>query len=342
MFWGTWNSLVLQNQMNLNPLPMMNRVLGAACLTTLAAACNAGTDMPPSAQTDSTVSVGMSLPANIVAERGGFIPEGIEYDATNGRILTGSLSEGSIFQIHPDGRVTTVVSDPDLVSSVGIEVDAQRNRLLVANSDRAVFEGVGTGQAMLGVYDLSTGNRIEMIDLASTIEGAPADMGHFANDVAVAADGTAYVTDTFAGVIYRVDTDYQASVFYQPDTADPLGFNGIVVHPDGYLLVAGGETLWKVPLDSPDESAPVALPEAVPGQDGMVWMTDGSLAIVSNSSNRVLALTSSDAWVTARLAGVAPYETQATTAAVVGDELYLVHPHFADEDPPSVSRVAFQ
>ena len=101
-------------------------------------------------------------------------------------------------------------------------------------------------------------------------------MGHFANDVAVAADGTAYVTDTFAGVIYRVDTDYQASVFYQPDTADPLGFNGIVVHPDGYLLVAGGETLWKVPLDSPDESAPVALPEAVPGQDGMVWMTDGS------------------------------------------------------------------
>ena len=74
------------------------------------------------------------------------------------------------------------------------------------------LKGVGTGQAMLGVYDLSTGNRIEMIDLASTIEGAPADMGHFANDVAVAADGTAYVTDTFAGVIYRVDADYQAEV----------------------------------------------------------------------------------------------------------------------------------
>ena len=196
--------------MNLDPLTMMNRVLGAACLTTLAAGCNAGTDMPPSAQTESGVPVEVSLPANIVAERGGFIPEGIEYDPTNGRILTGSLSEGSIFQIQPDGRVSTVISDPDLVSSVGIEVDAQRNRLLVANSDRAVFEGVGTGQAMLGVYDLSTGNRIEMLDLASTIEGAPADMGHFANDVAVAADGTAYVTDTFAGVIYRVDSDYQA------------------------------------------------------------------------------------------------------------------------------------
>ena len=59
----------------------------------------------------------------IVAERGGFIPEGVEYDTTSGRILTGSLSEGSIFHIQNDGQVVTVVSDPDLVSSVGIEVD---------------------------------------------------------------------------------------------------------------------------------------------------------------------------------------------------------------------------
>ena len=29
-------------------------------------------------------------------------------------------------------------------------------------------------------------------------------------------------------------------------------------------------------------------------------------------------------------------------AVMLGDELYVVHPHFADEDPPSVSRVAFQ
>jgi sugar lactone lactonase YvrE len=320
---------------------MINRALAAACLTALTVACNPDSDTPPSTQGTSAIPAAVSLPANIVAERGGFIPEGIEYDAMNGRILTGSLSEGSIFQIHPDGRVTTAVSDPDLVSSVGIEVDAARNRLLVANSNAAVFEGVGTGQAMLGVYDLTTGTRIEMIDLASTIEGAPADMAHFANDVAVAADGTAYVTDTFAGIVYRVDSSYRASVFYQPGGGATLGFNGIVVHPDGYLLVAGGETLWKVPLASPAGAAAVQLPEAIPGQDGVVWMANGSLAIVSNSENRVVALTSSDGWVTAQLAGVAPYEIQGTTAAVVGNEVYVVHPHFGDADPPSVSRAVF-
>ena len=285
---------------------------------------------------------GVQLPASIVAERGGFIPEGIEYDASGGRILTGSLTEGSILQIHPDGRVTTVVSDPDLVSSIGIEVDEPRNRLLVANSDRAVFEGAGRGQAKLGVYDLATGDRIEMVDLAATIGDATAELAHFANDVAVAADGTAYVTDTRASVIYRVDSDYRASVLHQFSEVEVPGPNGIVVHPEGYLLVAGGATLWKVPIDDPTSLAQVTLPEEVPGQDGMVWTADGRLAIVSNSGNRVVALTSEDDWVTAQLAGVAPYETQATTAAVIGADIYVIHPHFADPDPPSVERVVFR
>ena len=278
-------------------------------------------------------------PATIVAERGGFIPEGIEYDTTNGRILTGSLSEGSIFQIHNDGRVVTVVSDPDLVSSVGIEVDEPRDRLLVANSDISSFQANSSGHAKLGVYDLTTGERIAMVDLAASIGDAPSDPAHFANDVAVGDDGTAYVTDTRMSVIYRVDMDYAASVLHRFDGVGP---NGIVYHPSGYLLVAGGATLWKVPLDDPAAAMQVMLPEEVPGQDGMVWTADGRLAIVSSSGNRVVALTSEDDWATAQLAGVATYEMQATTAAVVGDDVYVVHPHFADEDPPSVERVVFQ
>lgn len=324
---------------------MRNRSFAVVVATVFFAGCAEERNAAPAAQasgleTEELASV--PLPEVIVAELVGFIPEGIEYDTTNGRILTGSLTEGSIFQIHADGRVTTVVSDPDLVSSIGIEVDEPRNRLLVANSDRSVFEGTGRGQAKLGVYDLATGDRIAMVDLAATIANPPADAAYFANDVAGGADGTAYVTDTRMNVIYRVDTDYRASVFYQFRAVEGLGLNGIVVHPEGYLLVAGGTTLWKIPLDDPDGASQVTLPEAVPGQDGMVWMADGRLAIVSNSENRVVALTSADDWATAELAGVAPYETQATTAATIGDNIYVIHPHFADADPPSVERVTFR
>ncbi len=291
------------------------------------------------AESESAMPSPAAPPEMIVAERGGFIPEGVEYDATNGRFLTGSLSEGSIFEIHDDGRVTAVVSDPDLVSSVGIEVDELGDRLLVANSDRSVFDGAGPGQAKLGVYNLTTGERIAMVDLAASIMEAPADAAYFANDVTVADDGTAYVTDTRMSVVYRVGPDYAVSVLHR---FDGFGPNGIVHHPSGYLLVCGGTALWKVPVDDPAGATAVTLPEEIDGQDGMVWMSDGRLAIVSNSQSRVVTLTSEDEWATAQPAGVAPYETQATTGAVVGEDVYVVHPHFADPDPPSLERVTFQ
>ena len=315
--------------------------LALAALSLVLAGCGAPetetTETPGDAATPAA-----ELPARIVAERGGFIPEGVEYDAERGRLLTGSLSEGDIFQIHADGRVTPVITDPDLLSSVGIEVDAPRDRLLVANSDRAVFDGSGPGQARLGVYDLNTGTRLAMVDLAATITNPPADAGYFANDAVSAPDGTIYVTDTFQNVIYRVSPDYQASLWYRFPPAEDLGLNGIVHHPAGYLLVAGGSVLYKVPISDPTATTPVTLPEAVEGQDGMVWTSDGRLAIVSNSGSRVVALTSNDEWATAQIAGVAPFTGQGTTAAVVGDDIYVVQPHFADAEPPVVERVTFQ
>ena len=324
---------------------MRNQVLVIAIAAAMFAGCGAAPEpaspepeasMP---EADASMPTPELPPAMIMAERGGFIPEGVEYDAASGRILTGSLSEGSVMQIHNDGRVTAVISDPDLVSSVGIEVDAARNHLLVANSDFSVFQGATPGHAKLGVYDLTTAERIAMVDLAAAVVDPPDDAAYFANDVAVGEDGTAYITDTRMGGIYAVDTNYEASVLHQ---FDGFGPNGIVYHPSGYLLAGGGAALWKVPLDDPSGASQVTLPEEVPGQDGLVWMPNGNLAIVSNSGNRVVALTSEDDWVTAQLAGVASYEIQGTTAAVIGDDIYVVHPHFADQDPPSVERVVFQ
>ncbi|MGE0158610.1 MAG: hypothetical protein AB7T31_04305 [Gemmatimonadales bacterium] len=309
-------------------------VLFAAVLAL--AACGA-----PDTETESAgeaAPAAAELPARIVAERGGFIPEGVEYDAERGRLLTGSLSEGDILQIHGDGRVTPVITDPDLLSSVGIEVDAPRDRLLVANSDRAVFDGSGPGQAMLGVYDLNTGTRLAMVDLAATIPNPP-NPGYFANDAVSAPDGTVYVTDTFQNVIYRVTPDYQASMWHRFPPSEDLGLNGIVYHPSGYLLVAGGSVLYKVPVSDPTGTTPVAMTEAVEGQDGMVWTADGRLAIVSNSESRVVALSSNDDWASAQIAGVAPFTGDGTTGAVVGNAVYVVQPHFADAEPPIFERV---
>jgi sugar lactone lactonase YvrE len=310
----------------------------------IAAACGGGPEQrdAETAEAPAPAAAAPGLPDNIVAERGGFIPEGVEYDTRNGRLLTGSLAEGSIFHIQADGKVVPLVTDRELTSTIGIEADEERDRLLVANSDFSIFQGKGTGQAKLGVYNLTTGQRIAMVDLAAADSGAPADAVNFANDVTVGPDGTAYVTNSRTNVVYRVGPDYQASVLHRFPAAENANVNGIVYHSSGYLLVAAGTRLYKLPLDNPSGTTEVTLPEAIPGQDGMVWTSDNRLAIVSNSGNRVVRLTSKDDWVTAQLDGVAAYTTQATTAAVVGDDIYVVHPHFNDQEPPSIERVTFR
>ncbi|MXW34288.1 MAG: hypothetical protein F4Z60_01270, partial [Chloroflexi bacterium] len=131
-------------------------VIAVACA--LVAGCGAEPELEPAAaipevEPPAAPAAAEMLPDVIVAERGGFIPEGVEYDMMNGRLLTGSLTEGSVFRIHADGRVEALVEDDELVSSVGIEADEPRNRLLVANADRSVFQSGGVGQAKLGIYE---------------------------------------------------------------------------------------------------------------------------------------------------------------------------------------------
>jgi sugar lactone lactonase YvrE len=317
-------------------MPMHTRVIATAVA---ALSVTIGCSQPQPAQEPQTDTAAPRPPATITAARGGFIPEGVEFDTNARRFLTGSIAEGSIMAIGSDGSVTVAVKDPDLVASVGIEVDEERDRLLVANANSPFAKDGGPGQAKLGVYRLSTGERLAMVDLAATVSNPPKGTTYFANDVAVGADGSAYVTDTRANLVYQVTPGYQASVLHRFEGFAP---NGIVFHPSGYLLVVGGTMMFKVPLANPDATTQVKLPEEVPGQDGAVWMADGRLAVVSNSANRVVAFTSADDWATAQIAGRAPYGTQATTAAVVGDDVYVVQPHFRDAEPPRIERVTFE
>jgi sugar lactone lactonase YvrE len=239
--------------------------------------------------------------------------------------------------------MTPFITDSALVSSVGIEVDEPRDRLLVGNADRAVFDGPGAGIAGLGVYRLSTGERIAMVDLGA-VSGAAADSTVFTNDVTVAPDGTAYVTDTRMNLIYRVDPAYQASVLYRFEPTPGLGLNGIVHHEDGYLIVVaiGGQgLLYKIPLDNPAAAAPIDLSQPATGADGLVWAADGSLVAVSNSTSSALAYRSDDNWNSAELVATASFEGQATTGAAVDDDIYVILPHFNDAEPPELLRADF-
>lgn len=266
-------------------------------------------------------------------------PEGVEWDAKNQRFLVTSIHKGEIGSVKDDGTYWVFAKDPRMASSVGIEIDASRDRVLVCNSDAGASLNSSketTGKiAALAVFQLSTGNLIQYVDLAKGLDG-----GHFCNDIAIDKDGTAYITDSFSPIIYKVDPSYNASVLISDDTfmGKSFNLNGIVVR-DNYLLVdkMNSGQLFKIPLDNPKSFNEVMVKDDLEGADGLLWAPDGSLLVIANNNahvgiaassanNSVIKLSSSDGWRTATVKGkTSTGDVFATTGTVRDGQVYVVH-----------------
>lgn len=275
--------------------------------------------------------VEIELPDLIRVERSGLFPEGLEYDSKNKRFLLGSAAEGTIFWVGDDGSHSPFIEDDDLRSSAGIHVDLENDRLLVVNTDPGVYTGATPegSTASLAAYDLTTMERLFLTDLTELAAGDQ----QLANDVAVDGQGNAYVTDSRAGVIYKVDLFGKASVFAEDErfSHDVAGLTGVEYHSDGFLFaaVSGDGTLYKVPLDDPTAVTEVKLKKPLAGAHGMVLRPDGNLVVVTAEFSTVVALVTGDNWDSAIVASSALTDPEggATTAAIRGTEVYVVYMH---------------
>lgn len=279
-------------------------------------------------------------PSTIKFNSAALYPEGVDWDAKNKRFLVTSIRKGEIGSVKDDGTYWVFAKDPRMVSSVGIKIDAERDRVLVCNADPGAAEKSSkstTGKlAGLAAFSLSTGKLIKYIDLAKGIDG-----GHFCNDLTIDKDGTAYVTDSFSPIIYKVDKNYNASVLINNKAFSGKSFNlnGIVVK-DHYLLVAkmNSGQLFKIPKNNPHAFNEVKLKNRIEGADGLIWGADGSLIVIANNNahlgikasttptNAVIKLTSVDNWSSASVVGKkGTGDVFATTGTIRKDQVYVMH-----------------
>lgn len=273
----------------------------------------------------------VTFPAEIVIPVPGLQPEGVDFDAARQRFLFGSLTQGTIHAVGEDLTPVVFADDENLMSTVGIQVDAANDRLLATNSSAEVFTNPSAaGMAGLVAYNLETGEQLFNVDLGTLFDGR-----HFANDVAVDADGNAYVTDSFSPVIYRVDVDGNAEIFAENElfVGPMIGLNGIDLTPSGdALLVSAGNQLVRVPLEDPTNVTPVELPEEVM-IDGLIVGEDGVLYAVNNTSGGqfIITIESDESWAVGEITNQVEANGGATTITLANGVPYNINAYLNNQ-----------
>lgn len=280
-------------------------------------------------------------------------PEGIEYDKNDGTFLLSSMNAGPIIKIHTDGSYKPFTRGESFpMSNAGLEIDYKNNRLLVAcfNGEEVMDGNPNTkGIAQLRIYDLETGILQKDINLSSLFPGAALYM---ANDIAVDNNSNVYVTDWFAGVVYKIDMEGNPSVFWKNNTGLQSGGNGIDFHSDGYLLVSlvsvnenglyANYGLVKVPISDPNSASLVKIGDGFTGFDGMVLKNNGIVVGVTNDGktpggNTLIELSSKDNWHSAEIINSKSITPSTTVAVTPENEHFVINQDFSPESAASLN-----
>ena len=247
----------------------------------------------------------------------GFSPEGIATGHGHS-FYAGSLAGAGIVR----GDYRTGETEPLVTEGgpfVGMKVDS-RNRLWVAGGP------AGCGYA----FDADTGAALATFQF--TVEAS------FVNDVVV-TDEAAWFTDSFRGVIYRVDaSDGAISEVDLTDVApaEPNVFrlNGIDATPDGKTLIAVNSTdgeLYRIDASTLDVTT-IELGESLHA-DGILLEGHTLYAVRNQVNVAVIELTPDlgSGTVVDQLTGNLDVPT---TVARFGSSLYVVNARFGTTDEP--------
>ena len=157
----------------------------------------------------------------------------------DGTLYVGSLNLGGVVRIRPGGMAEPFIPPGANASRsvLGVLADEASGTLYVCSNDM-------TGIGVPGPSDIK-GAWLKTFDLASgAAKGSFAlpEPKSMSNDIAIGADGTAYVTDSFTPHVYCLRPGTAALEVFASDpllapAKDGVGLDGIAFGPDGHLYV---------------------------------------------------------------------------------------------------------
>ncbi len=177
----------------------------------------AASNAVPQTRTEITINDTGTMPENLTSSR-------------DGTVFFGSTAKGTIYRAAPGVAQADAwihASTNGLSNVLGVLADDKSNTLWVVSNVAGGRGAPATGQMALRSFDLKTGASREIY---------PAEGGGTLNDIAIGADGSVYVSETFGGRILRLK---QGATALDVWVADPQlrGVDGLSFLADGALYV---------------------------------------------------------------------------------------------------------
>lgn len=259
-------------------------------------------------------------------------PEGIDYNPADKYFYVTSLHYGKIGKVDAQGHYYLFVDDPEVPSAIGCRIDSKNNQLIVCVSDPGVSIKTNPEQqrkiAKLAFYDLTTGKRNAMVDLAALNTMGAAN---FANDIALDREGNAYVTNSFAPIIYKVNTKTYAAEVWAMDPqfqSEGFGLNGIACTAGGSVLTCNSSTgeLFYVDKFSKKVDKITIAGVDLKGVDGMICTANGDLILMLNTQQKIVRIKCNPIYTNGAVSGEFMAEqTYPTTGVMVGLKLKVLN-----------------
>ncbi len=174
----------------------------------------------------------------------------------DGTVYVGSMAKGTIYRALPGASQAEpwiLASTAGLTRVLGVLADDRSNTLWVCQNATDGRDGAPvTGQTALRSFDLKTG-------AAKGTYPFPPNPG-ICNDIAVSADGTAYVSESFRGRVHRLRPGARELEAWATDQAMSV-IDGLALLADGSLYVNDFATgrLFRIPVNA-DGSAGAIVP----------------------------------------------------------------------------------
>ena len=283
-------------------------------------------------------AVAHAAPQPVEIDDKGVFPESMTATAA-GDLIVGSSAKGGVYRARAGQAKAELFIDPKttgIVAVLGVFADDKANNLYVCSAAFGAPPDKADSVSALRLFDLKTGAPKASYPMPN---GAKA----LCNDIAVAKDGSAFITDTLGGQVLVLRKGASALATWVKD-ARLASVDGIAIGGDGAVVVntVSSGHMFRIPMIKGGAAGEIA--ELTPsvklgGPDGLRAIGANRFLQAENQIGRISVVTVSG--TTATVTPLKEGEPGVTSAAVLKGQVWTINakfayrrdPAFKDKDP---------